>query len=500
MEPINYQLPQQNPINDLMQGLQAGAAIRQIREQAQAREDANALKESFKTDFASYQAAPSSDKIINMQFKYPQMTEALKPLVAHLNEKQLDSDASTTMQVLNSIKSGKPELATSIIDNHIKALENSGLDTTKLQNIKAGIESDPTNAASMIEFQLANIIGPEKYAKYVEAQGKSQEADQKAKLFPDVKAQAVIKTQTDAYKAVTAGAEALNAPEKYASDASKSTSDAIKSKVEAKFAPFVEQGKLNLNRAQISNISSQITDRAKRFNLDAQKISIEVSEKLQKLQNKTSNLSPASLKLVNEAAVNSASSKQSSSEMEGLAEKLDSIQGWGKYAGGATEFLKAATGQQDPTTMIKKEYVRLRNNIAIKSLPPGPATDRDIELALRGMPDEHANPKELSQFMRGMAKMQKIASKVEDAKADWITETGGSLGRSSRDFVAGGYKVKHGQSFGDFSQSIAVAVSKKDFKEMASGTRDITPTAPVIPAGKTKNLINLVDKITGYKQ
>ena len=495
MEPINYIIQQQNPMGSLLQGLQAGAALRQIREQSIAQDEANALKEIFKADFADYQTAPSSDKLLNMQVKYPQMAEAFKPMVAKMDAKQLESELSSTNQVLTAIKSGKPDVALSMLDAHIAAMDNSGIDSSKLKQIRSGIEANPEGAAAMIEFQMANLMGPEKYGKLVEAQGKAGEEARKATLFPEEQAQAAIKTQREGFEAVTKQAEAEAAPEKYKGEAKKASAEAIKLGIEAKFAPLIEQGKVNLNRAQISNISSQISDRSKRFNLDAQKVSLDVAEKLQKLQNKTSNLSPASLKMVNEAAVNAASSKQSAAEMEGLAKKLDTIQGWGKYAGGATEFLKSATGQQDPTTMIKKEYVRLRNNIAIKSLPPGPATDRDIEIALKGMPDEHANPKELSQFMRGMAKMQKIASKVEDAKADWITETGGSLGRSNRAFVAGGYKVKPGQSFGEFSQSVANAVAKKDFREATAGTRGLNITAPMVPSGKTKKIMDEADFI-----
>jgi hypothetical protein len=158
-------------------------------------------------------------------------------------------------------------------------------------------------------------------------------------------------------------------------------------------------------------------------------------------------------------------------------------------------------------TQLRQEYIRLRNTAAIKSLPPGPATDKDINLALKGFPGENASATDLSSFLRGMAKLQDVDASINNAKTDWLSQNNGVLTRAKSTFIAGDYATKPGETFNDFSQRIIGDVTKKYRYEQIAEERtpavlflksqlDQAPTAaPAAPATAPVNIRSQADAI-----
>lgn len=66
-----------------------------------------------------------------------------------------------------------------------------------------------------------------------------------------------------------------------------------------------------------------------------------------------------------------------------------------QLAGGAkatfSEFLKAQLGTQDDVTEFRRRFNQVRLSEGLKNLPPGPATDRDVKEAFKGVPKENAS-------------------------------------------------------------------------------------------------------------
>jgi hypothetical protein len=261
--------------------------------------------------------------------------------------------------------------------------------------------------------------------------------------------------------AKTALATATNAPEKAAAEAALAKAQADKAKVEAQFAGPLAQASLNLNAAQIKNINSEIGNRAAKLNLDRQTMQATVAEKLSSIQKNLTELPSDTRKLVNDSAVAAAASKQSANQYNDLAKRLDAAGGGFGAATSFADYLRKQTGAQSPLTELRQEYTRIRNSAAIKSLPPGVATDKDIELALKGIPPENANASTMASFLRGMAKMQDIDASVANAKTDWLANNNGVLTRAKNTFAAGDYNTKPGESFNDFTQRVVQDVSKR---------------------------------------
>lgn len=96
---------------------------------------------------------------------------------------------------------------------------------------------------------------------------------------------------------------------------------------------------------------------------------------------------------------------------------------------GMSEFLKQAMGSEDAVSLTRTEWNKVRFSDAIASLPPGPASDRDIANALKGYPGDNANPEAIASFLRGLAKMQKWQAEYNDFKADFLMSEGGGAGK-----------------------------------------------------------------------
>lgn len=277
--------------------------------------------------------------------------------------------------------------------------------------------------------------------------------------------EALRRLVADADKAIadakTAQATAANAAETAKANADLAKAQAQKATVDAKYAERVQIAGLDKTNWDIKNLRDQIRDRSARLNLDAQKTAADVADKMSSIKSRLTEIPAESRKLINESAALASTSKQAAVQFNDLAKRIEAAQGGKGAFTSATEWLAKATGRQDEWTQIRNEYTRVRNTIAIKSLPPGVATDKDIELALKGIPPETANAATLASFLRGMAKMQDIDSSINNAKTDWLSQNNGLLTRAKGTFIAGDYAVNAGETFNDFAQRIVGDVAQK---------------------------------------
>jgi hypothetical protein len=223
---------------------------------------------------------------------------------------------------------------------------------------------------------------------------------------------------------------------------------------------------------------------------------VTVAEKLSNIQKNINDISPATQKLINESAVAAAASKQSAAQYLDLAKRLDAAGGGFGAATSFADYLRRQTGNQSPLTALRQEYTRIRNSAAIKALPPGVATDKDIELALRGIPPENADAGTIASFLRGLGKMQDIESSVANAKTDWLATNNGVLARAKNVFQAGDYATKQGESFNDFTQRVVQDVSKRyDPTQQTSLVQQIPTDANPRPAAAQSNIRSQADAI-----
>lgn len=135
-------------------------------------------------------------------------------------------------------------------------------------------------------------------------------------------------------------------------------------------------------------------------------------------------------KTLDKAQTDSFNSYNSSDSLVNLADNYAQNKGelGGGLFGSAQEAFKEFVGSEDEFSAIKKSYARLKNAQVIKSLPQGPATDRDIAIFSKGFPGENADPEYIESFLRGMAKAEYINGRFNEFKAQYISENGDTRG------------------------------------------------------------------------
>jgi hypothetical protein len=452
--PINYAVEVQSPFEAALGGFKVGQAGAEMQAQAQARQQ----KQQFQTGLSDFFKKPDrtyEDLEKLLPFADKQQFDALTKVGEGMEKRKLDTEKRFSAQTLLALESNVP-VAKTMLQERAEA-EKDPNQKRAFEAILKTIDVDPTKAAQMLELTSAATFGKDWYQGITDAR--------KERRTEALQPSALTKAQADANAAVADAekkvAEAKDTPARLLAEQEKRVADANKAKVDAQFAGPLAQASLNLNAAQIKNINSEISNRAAKLNLDQQTMQATVAEKLSTIQKNLTELPADTRKLVNESAVTAAAAKQSADQYNDLAKRLDAAGGGYGAATSFADYLRKTTGAQSPLTELRQEYTRIRNSAAIKSLPPGVATDKDIELALKGIPPENANASTMASFLRGMGKMQDIEASVANAKTDWLANNNGVLTRARNTFQAGDYATKPGESFNDFTQRVVQDVSKR---------------------------------------
>ena len=424
MDPINYNIDVKSPFDSAIGGFQSGlqmagqlTALKQMQAQ-------QAQQQQMQQDLASLSSNPNAGAkdYSSLMVRYPQLSENLKRAFDVVSPEQQQNTIGTAMQIDAALSSGNPDAALNLLQSRSQALRNSGNATSAAHNdtIIGMIQNDPTGhngiAKTSVNALLASVMGADKYKEYKDS---------------------LMAQQLQPSKLAQSQAEA-----------------GIKS-VEAANAPVGTA----LNNA---NVQSQIQERAARLGLDRDKLTSEFQLKMAEM-NPAFKLGDDAKKIVNESAMQAVTSDQSASQMLDFANRMDQASASGGATAKGFEYLKSVTGNQDAVTALRQEYTRLRSGMVSKLLPPGPASDKDIQIAMAGFPADTANASQLSQFMRGMAKLQQFDSSVNNARSEWVNSVG-HLGKPKQDIEISGVKIPAGSTFVDFAKQF---INKKTDSDLA---------------------------------
>jgi hypothetical protein len=497
MQPINYGVEIQDPTQSFLSAFQTGAAIQDTRLKQEQQQQQMANQKLIQEGFAKLrQPGATAADYANLAMVLPEtQAKAVRESFSMLSGERQQNALQQSGQVFSAFKAGKPEIAIGLLDRQIEAKRNSGDNEGAmfLETWRDVAKENPKATEDYFGFTISQMPGGDKVIESAGKLGAERRAEAQAPAELRQKIAAADKAVADA---TTAQATATNAPERAAAEAALAKANADKAKVEAQFAGPLAQANLNLNAAQIKNINSEIGNRAAKLNLDVQTMQATVAEKLSSIQKNMTELPADTRKLVNDSAVAAAASKQSANQYNDLAKRLDAAGGGFGAATSFADYLRKATGAQSPLTELRQEYTRIRNSAAIKSLPPGVATDKDIELALKGIPPENANASTMASFLRGMGKMQDIEASVANAKTDWLANNNGVLTRAKNTFQAGDYATKPGESFNDFTQRVVQDVSKRYNPAAQTPLVEQIPTDRTPrPAAATSNIRSQADAI-----
>jgi hypothetical protein len=92
--------------------------------------------------------------------------------------------------------------------------------------------------------------------------------------------------------------------------------------------------------------------------------------------------------------------------------------------GQISEQWKELTGTQDPVSMARKQYEGIKTSRAIQNLPPGVASDKDIELVLKPFPTSFTNYEELQDYLRKLKRGEQKIQEYNNFSARYLSNSG----------------------------------------------------------------------------
>jgi hypothetical protein len=263
--PANYAVDVQSPFESALGGFKIGAGMAEVQAAQQKRDiELKALTE----------AQRRQTEIVDL-YKNPKATiENFRPLLPFLPKEQaqqiqLGFEAQTKEQqgetldiggrIYSALTSNKPDIAKSLLIQKAESLRNSGKEKEAASYDDAAnfVDIDPVFARNTIISTMARLPGGEQYLKNVDQALATIRTEAKA---PSELKSAIAKANKDEADAITAQAQAKNAPEKAAADALFAKAQAAKAEVDAKYAERIAVDKIIADAASLGLTKAQTNE------------------------------------------------------------------------------------------------------------------------------------------------------------------------------------------------------------------------------------------------
>lgn len=423
MEPLNYQFA--DPQAAILNGIKTSAALTGMQQQAQDRQ-AQQQQALLAQQAAQQQQMELQRLAMNpnaghrdyaaVMTRYPALAEHLGKAFKVMDEGTQQNTLQFGTRVYAAQMAGNDDLAAQLMEERAKADPAQAQHYTTMAKL---IRESPATARTISAMGLAGAMGPDKFATAFSTLGTEARAEQKQ-------------------------------PAALAKD----TADAVKAQAEAGIAPAKAEADLAKTREEVRASRVRLGLEAQRLALDGDKFNLDFDTKLEELRQKRVggiSLSAGMEKAQADSVGTALVAKTASDQAAGLAQALtaESTVVGGKPLRWLAENAKRITGAEDGYTVLRQNYVRLRNQGLLSDLPPGPASDKDISLMKSGFPSEDASPQYIADWLTSYSKVQKAIALKEEAKADWISAVG-AMKTAPQDIEVMGVRVPKGTSFLDF--------------------------------------------------
>lgn len=189
---------------------------------------------------------------------------------------------------------------------------------------------------------------------------------------------------------------------------------------------------------------------AQRLALDQQEFGLKVQqaqEKAQQLIEGAPKLSVNMEKSIEKSVNDSAASTNSADSMAALAQQFRQEKPTTGLFGNASNMFAKVTGTDTALRDLRIRQNALVNNQVLKFLPPGPATDRDVEIVRQGAPTDMDNPEVVARWLDAMSNLERRSAQFNDFKAEWMSANG-NPGQSRNGGQVLGMDVQKGESLG----------------------------------------------------
>ena len=399
----NYLPNIQSPFQAVVQGLQLGQVFGEAATAQQQRE-------SLQNAMQAFQRNPGPETLTPLLAALPpQSAEVMRKHWEGMEAGQREATLAFGGKLMSSILAGRTDIAAEMLRQRAEAEENSG-NAARAKFSRDMAELVRVNPQAALGIGASMLGGTEAGVRMMRniLDARGAPTTERTAIAGAISAEA--KARTEEQQSIFAGERAA---------------------------------------LEIEKLRADITNQAQRLGLDAEKARNELMIKLQDLEAKRGELSPGTLERVNKVAAESVLANQRADQMRDLSGEIRAnIQQSGLLATG-DELIRQAAGTQDRETLLRREYDRLKNSAVVAALPPGIASDRDIQVFMAGFLDSSANPETLAAGLRGMEKIARYEAETKAMETEWLSSFNG-LRPATRQATISGVRVAPGTTYSDF--------------------------------------------------
>ena len=240
VQPINYMLDVQNPVQTAMTGLTQGMQIGQFMQAKEQAEREAIQKQQMQQELSAFASKPNKthDDYANIMARFPSLSEDFKRSYDVLDTGRQQSSFKTASRAYSAAAGGRVDIAKSILENEALGYENAGDKATadQMRNLAKMADQNPNGFLTSTGLFLASA-NPDKFKEALGALGENQMVPEEISLK---------KAQTDKAKAETKKTETETL---WYGDKTQAEIDNLESQVEDRQTGRV----LEQNKMQIQN-------------------------------------------------------------------------------------------------------------------------------------------------------------------------------------------------------------------------------------------------------
>lgn len=204
MQPINYMLDVQNPIQTAMTGLTQGMQIGQFVQAKELAQKEALQKEQMQQELSAFASKPNKthEDYATIMARFPALAEDFKRGYDVLDSGKQQATFKTTSRIYAALSGGQPNVAKSILETEALGYENAGDKATadQMRTLAAMAETDPDGLLTISGLTLASTT-PSQFKDVLGALGENQMLPEEISLK---------KAQTDKTKAEAEKTETEN--------------------------------------------------------------------------------------------------------------------------------------------------------------------------------------------------------------------------------------------------------------------------------------------------
>ncbi|MEE7637677.1 phage DNA ejection protein [Escherichia coli] len=411
-----------------LQGLSGIAGVFQQEKQAQRQKE-------FQQAYANAYASGDRGALRQLATQYPDQIESVRKGMGFIDEDQRNSIG--TLAAGARLASSSPEAMQSWLQNNAKELARVGVDPN---NVAQMYQHNPSGFGEFVDHLGMAALGPIDYFN-VQDKMAGREID-RGRLAETIRS--------------NQAGEALQARGQNLSYQSAMTGHNIAAQ------------RLALDQQEFGFKMQQAQEKAQQLISEAPKLSVNMEKGI-------------------ETAVNNATaSSNSANSMSALAQQFRAEKPTTGLFGNAQNMFAKLTGSDTTLRDLRIRQNALVNSQVLKFLPPGPATDKDVEIVRQGAPTDMDNPETVARWLDAMANLERRNAQFNEFKAEWMSANG-NPGQSRNGGQILGLDVKKGESLGS-------AV-----KRYMSMNTDAAPAQDSTPSGEPRNQVGSYTSKSGIQ-